>query len=157
MKFRITMTAIITLLTTALYGIGQRLATPLEASLYAQQVEDSNLSYLAIGSNLLLVISVAIISLLWIFQVKSLITKGDQSEAVIILVLFAMCLIVIILVLFAMCLTGCGCVGPYKQEVMVDIQPNETAYLVPLEGANKTSQASFMSIDYLDANKIAAN
>ena len=145
MKFRITMTAIITLLTTALYGIGQRLATPLEASLYAQQVEDSNLSYLAIGSNLLLVISVAIISLLWIFQVKSLITKGDQSEAV------------IILVLFAMCLTGCGCVGPYKQEVMVDIQPNETAYLVPLEGANKTSQASFTSIDYLDANKIAAN
>ena len=49
-----------------------------------------------------------------------------------------------------------GCVGPYKEELMVDIESNETAFLVPLEGANKDSQGTFMSIDYLNNSKIAS-
>lgn len=38
---------------------------------------------------------------------------------------------------------------------VVEIQPNQTAFLIPETGANKTDQASFMSTDYLNANKVA--
>ena len=45
--------------------------------------------------------------------------------------------------------------GPAKIERFEEIQANETAFLVPLEGASKSQQGQFMSIDYLDANKAA--
>lgn len=43
-----------------------------------------------------------------------------------------------------------GC-GPYQKEVIEEIAPNETAFMVPLEGQTKTDQAKFMSIDYLNS------
>jgi len=48
--------------------------------------------------------------------------------------------------------TACG---PAKIEQFATIAANETAFLVPLEGANKTNQAKFMSIDYLNGAKVA--
>jgi hypothetical protein len=36
------------------------------------------------------------------------------------------------------------------------ILPNQSAFVIPDAGANKDSQAQFMSLDYLKANKIAA-
>jgi len=48
-----------------------------------------------------------------------------------------------------------GC-GPHKTEQFVEIQPNETAFLVPLEGATKSGQKNFFSEQYLNENKIAA-
>lgn len=50
-------------------------------------------------------------------------------------------------------LTGCG--AP-RVEPIEAIQPNETAYVLPLEGENVDSQAKFESIDYLNQKKIAA-
>jgi regulator of protease activity HflC (stomatin/prohibitin superfamily) len=47
-----------------------------------------------------------------------------------------------------------GC-GPHKTEKFVDIESNETAFLVPLEGASKSGQSQFMSIDYLNEVKVA--
>ena len=38
----------------------------------------------------------------------------------------------------------------------VEIQPQQTAVLIPVGGANKTSQAKFMSEEYLTENKVAA-
>lgn len=35
------------------------------------------------------------------------------------------------------------------------IKPNQTAFLIPMQGANKSSQGQFDSIAYLDANKVA--
>jgi hypothetical protein len=35
-----------------------------------------------------------------------------------------------------------------------NIKPNQTAFLIPMQGANKTSQGQFDSISYLDANKV---
>jgi len=49
-------------------------------------------------------------------------------------------------------LTACG---PAKVEVFENIAANETAFMVPLEGASKTGQAAFMSVDYLNEAKIA--
>jgi len=37
-----------------------------------------------------------------------------------------------------------------------EIAPNQSAFLIPLQGANKDSQAQFMSQEYLAANKVAA-
>lgn len=45
--------------------------------------------------------------------------------------------------------------GPVKIEQLEEVLPSETAFLVPLEGANKTNQAKFMSIDYLNESKVA--
>lgn len=57
-------------------------------------------------------------------------------------------IMIIALALFVSC-------GPAKVEQFSEIDTNETAFLVPLEGASKSGQAQFMSIDYLNANKIA--
>jgi hypothetical protein len=38
----------------------------------------------------------------------------------------------------------------------VNIEANQSAFLIPAVGANKTTQAQFGSVDYLTANKVAA-
>lgn len=48
-----------------------------------------------------------------------------------------------------------GCVPPFKKELLVEIKPNETAFVVPLEGKSKSGQGKFMSLEYLEANKVA--
>ena len=37
----------------------------------------------------------------------------------------------------------------------ITIKPNQTAFLIPMQGANKSTQGQFDSIAYLDANKVA--
>ena len=37
-----------------------------------------------------------------------------------------------------------------------EIGPNQSAFMIPMQGANKTNQKAFMSVDYLKENKIAA-
>ena len=49
---------------------------------------------------------------------------------------------------------GCPC-GPPKVEPIEEIKPNETAFVVPLEGATKKDQAQFMSLEYLEGAKVA--
>lgn len=56
--------------------------------------------------------------------------------------------ILIVLALFVSC-------GPAKVERFDEIGTNETAFLVPLEGPSNASQAQFMSVDYLNENKVA--
>lgn len=48
-----------------------------------------------------------------------------------------------------------ACQGPYKVEPLVDIAPNETAFLVPLEDT-MDAQAQLQSVDYLNSKKVAA-
>jgi len=50
---------------------------------------------------------------------------------------------------------GCACIGPAKVEVIVPIENNETAFVIPLEGANKKNQGKFGSVEYLEEKKIA--
>jgi regulator of protease activity HflC (stomatin/prohibitin superfamily) len=46
--------------------------------------------------------------------------------------------------------------APPKIEVVEEIKNDETAYVIPFEGASKESQRKFMSVDYLNENKVAA-
>jgi hypothetical protein len=60
----------------------------------------------------------------------------------------------LILLAAAASLGGCGW-KPYDAPEYVEIRPNETAFLVPLEGQSNAGQAKFMSIEFLDAAKVA--
>lgn len=48
-----------------------------------------------------------------------------------------------------------GC-KPFKGEVYEEIAPNETAFVIPLEGASKDNQGKFDSIEFLEERKVAA-
>jgi len=49
-----------------------------------------------------------------------------------------------------------GCMGPPDVPVYEEILPNESAYVIPLEGNTKKNQGKFDSADYLEENKVAA-
>ena len=61
-------------------------------------------------------------------------------------------LLLISTLLFA---SGCGVIKPYNKPDVVVIEPNETAFVIPLEGASKSNQASFDSIEFLNEAKVA--
>jgi hypothetical protein len=48
-----------------------------------------------------------------------------------------------------------GC-GPARIPPIDEIEPHETAFLVPLEGSSEEGQAKFMSVEYLEQAKVAA-
>jgi len=57
-------------------------------------------------------------------------------------------------VIAAVALTGC--IGPAKVDKFEEIAPNETAFVIPLEGATKKNQDKFDSVAYLQEKKVAA-
>lgn len=65
-------------------------------------------------------------------------------------------LISLLLVIFISVVMFSGCVKPAKVELIEEIDTNETAFLVPLEGSSNEEQGKFMSIDYLEKAKVAA-
>ena len=49
-----------------------------------------------------------------------------------------------------------GCRGPAEIEIVEEIETNETAFMVPMEGASLDSQGKFMSVDFLEEAKVPA-
>lgn len=47
-----------------------------------------------------------------------------------------------------------GC-GPPKVEPIVEVETNETAFVIPMEGSSKGGQAQFESISFLEEKKVA--
>jgi hypothetical protein len=60
-------------------------------------------------------------------------------------------LVIVIMISFALI----GCRKPPKVEIIEPIESNETAFVIPLEGASKSDQGKFMSIDFLEEAKVA--
>lgn len=48
-----------------------------------------------------------------------------------------------------------GCRKPVRIDPIKEIKNNETGFVVPLEGANKSGQAKFGSVEYLEEAKVA--
>ena len=46
-----------------------------------------------------------------------------------------------------------SCMKPYQKQKIVEVKPNETAYLIPLENGTQTNQTKLKSQDYLEKNK----
>lgn len=63
-------------------------------------------------------------------------------------------LLLIIATVVALGFTSCR--KPYQEKIYQTIEPNETAFVLPLEGKNKANQGKFDSEDYLEKNKVAA-
>lgn len=49
-----------------------------------------------------------------------------------------------------------SCVKPFQEKIYVQIEPNETAFVLPLEGSNKSDQKQFESVAFLNEKKVAA-
>lgn len=45
---------------------------------------------------------------------------------------------------------------PYQEQKYIEVKPNETAYVIPLETGNKDNQSKLKSEAYLEQNKVAA-
>lgn len=60
------------------------------------------------------------------------------------------------LALVAMSMFIIGCARPFQEEKYVNIAPNETAFVIPLEGATLSKQGKFNSKEYLESMKVAA-
>ncbi len=60
---------------------------------------------------------------------------------------------ILLFAIFAALMTSC--IGPYKKEMSVEIAPNETAFVIPLEQGNE-NQGKFGSEKYLSEKKVAA-
>ncbi len=64
---------------------------------------------------------------------------------------FSTAFICAILLVLSGTLTGCG---PAKTDVFIEVAPNETAFVIPLEGSTE-DQKRVLSVDYLNKSKIA--
>lgn len=52
--------------------------------------------------------------------------------------------------------TFSSCWKPYQEQIFVLVEPNETAFVIPLEQGNKNVQGAFKSEKYLEENKVAS-
>jgi hypothetical protein len=52
-------------------------------------------------------------------------------------------------------LTVTGCIKPPKVPTCVEIKPNATAWVIPLDGNSQSGQAQFNSVAFLEAKKVA--
>jgi hypothetical protein len=129
------------ILCVKIYGIIQG---PIEGAAAAQQLDDSNTTYvvsravtLGLVPQLLTWGLFAFLAVIWATYAREM-SKAKAKSAVLLLLLLS------------------ACTGPAKVEQFEEIGPNETAYVIPLEGASNAGQAKFDSIAFLDAKKVAA-
>ena len=61
----------------------------------------------------------------------------------------------VLLISMAVMVISTGCMPPPKIDIYEEIAPNETAFIVPLEGANDDSQGKFMSVEFLENARVA--
>jgi len=60
--------------------------------------------------------------------------------------------IILVLLVMVLGLTACG---PAKTDRFKTIKPNETAFVIPVEGVTKAGQKAFMSVEFLNQQKVA--
>lgn len=92
--------------------------------------------YITLGVSILLLV-------IWYKPLRRLVLQYWKRYGKRVMALFS-------LLVMALSLTAC-----YEPEHLVVIAPNETAFLIPLEGQNKNDQAKFGSEEYLNEKKVA--
>lgn len=124
-------------------------ARSIEASAAVGQLDNSVVTYtlsqaMARGTlvpNLLLWLVVLSVAVLWWKPISTAFKKSGSEVAMLILALGTV-------------MATTACTGPAHLEVFEEIGPNETAFLVPLEG-DSSAQGKFMSVEYLNGAKVA--
>lgn len=125
---------------------------PVEAAAAVEQAKDSILAYtfaqqMARGNivgPMIIGLFLFVIFLIWRKPLSAAIRgwRGVSSAMGLLFVLSA-----------AMTITSCGVLGPAKVLPLKTVGPNETAFLIPLEG-DSTKQAKFESVDFLKTHKV---
>ncbi len=131
-----------------LYPVAQG---PIEGKIAASMVQDSDASYAAAHALLTTHSPITIIGwavfiallVIWVPVLRRALKRPTKTAAT-----FLGC------IAFLATILTTGCVGPYKVEKFETIESNETAFVVPLEGATLANQAKFMSIDYLNSPEV---
>jgi len=132
----------------AIYSTAQG---PIEGSLAVGQLKDTNAGYVAARAASQGMIpkavnfgAVILMLLLWLPVVLRQLFRGSLQN------------MALMGLLGAVTMLTTGCMGPVKLEKFEDIKPNETAFMIPLEGESKGGQAKFDSVQFLEAKKVAA-
>jgi hypothetical protein len=150
-KWRVLLTVIVLVAWTIFQWIYAGIQGPLEGAAAVSQLKDSSVEYAAgraISGGILpqavAYLSIVVLGIVWItFLFGRLFRNGDGTK-------------VMTLALFSLIGLGVANCGPVKVEKFVEILPNETAYVIPLEGASNAGQAKFDSVEFLEAKKVAA-
>lgn len=64
-------------------------------------------------------------------------------------------LLLFVIIVSAILLSGCGFIKPYDKPTFVEIEPNQTAFVIPLEG-DSTDQGKFDSAELLAEAQVAS-
>ncbi len=144
---RALLTGTIVLVLVTLWGLYDQYYGVVLAQSAPMQLEDSNLSYLAyrwttsarVALDFVNLIGAILISWIWWKPIWTWITQSK-----------AMLSVVVLLFLLPM-LAGCR---PYGAKIIEEIEPNETAFVVPLTGAT-SEQGKFASAEYLESMQVA--
>jgi hypothetical protein len=149
MKGKIVFSGIVVLLWIVASVVFGHMQGSIESSIAVGQLQDSAVAYSAAkagatGSvkNLINLTAILALVLTWLMTIVRYFKSKPKDAAKCCGVLF-----------IAIVLSACG---PYQKEVFEEIGTNETAFVVPLEGASKDGQGKFMSVDYLNQNKVAS-
>lgn len=150
MKTRIAFSAIFLGLFFGLRSWVDNFVTLFQAQIAPQQVQSDAVSYgvarwfATVDFNFALAIGLLVaLLLIWRKPIMNVLKKRRVPP-------------VAAVVLFVGMLFLTGCLGPAKVEPIEEIGPNETAFVIPLEGDNLSAQEQFESIDYLESRKVAA-
>jgi len=149
MKLRLLFTGLVTALLLVLLHAYSVMQGAIEGSYAAQQVQDNAVQYgvARYGSqggvlSLIWAIYLLILSLTWLPLVFRAIRGNGKIVGSVLLMCGA-----------AHLTSACG---PAKIEQFEEIGPNETAYVIPLEGESQAGQAKFDSVKFLEDRKVAA-
>jgi len=151
MTTRILLTVLLLLALFAGGSVFRAVQGPIEGRLAVKQLEDNDASYIlgrAASQNdfLLKMFQYAVgglVVLIWLpTGVRFL--KGKFMDKAALLVVCG---------ILAGVAAGCT---PYKTEQFVEIKSNETAFVIPLEGATKDAQGKFDSVQFLEEKKVAS-
>ena len=124
-----------------------------QAQLAPQQVSNSNIQYgffhfISSPDSLVFFMSLVLVTSLIVIWISYYVSRhepkmkaGKMEKSLIVL-----------LVLGGMALSGCK---PYGATQIIEITPNETAFVVPLIG-DSTAQAQFQSVEFLEDRQVAA-
>lgn len=145
-RTRVILTIFILFFYCALLNLYQVVYSPITGALTAQTLNDSNADYVAAKlvrdgavEAVARIILILVLAIVWLAG-----RNMKNTNSIIGLLLCAAALFTT---------TGCA---PYKTLDVVEIKPNETAWVIPLDGTSQGGQVKFNSVDYLNQHKVAS-
>lgn len=149
-KFSIIMSILVVSVVIISCWIYRGASGTLESETALKQMENSDESYivgqLAATSNpSLIIITVGFITLtmVWLPYILCAIRRKLSMKSI----------LSIVICFFSIVTIGCG---DYKEELLVEIEPDETAFMIALEGNTEENQEKFESVEFLEKRKVAS-